>query len=460
MSESFTLPPSAPPVDTIGLLGAWGPWLKAGKAYDWSGKEADGTPSANAALALSRFGQAWSFDGSSYINLGTPSHLAGKVVDFTVTARLICTTSAWNPIYAAYQTTTGGKLWSMFRIESTSNVLAYYTVASGGGFDNYATSAGDAIVLGNAYFVAVAVVGPTSAPQGRFYINGKYLPFSMNAIGTPDATVPIYIGGDVYGEGFNGKIADLRIYNRELSRPELDRLCADSWQFSRRYSSPIIISDLAAELTGSSSTATARTPVVSGDAAVSPSGTLSTGLVGIVSVAGESVTELTGTQATGLQGELAITGEATVTPDQAQAQAQARTILITSDATVLIVGVTGQGQVGTVTVSFGAGVEITLTGAAVLAQAGSVTVTGGATVTPQHAQATGHTGAFDFVTEQLFTLVRASAHAHAGQVIILDVQIGTLRRYIRVSAEDRVLLVTEEDRDIQIPRDDRDITIS
>jgi hypothetical protein len=114
-------------------------------------------------------------------------------------------------------------------------VDAYYLTASGGGPGSGSQPTSGGTIGGTC---CPFVVGPSVLPINtwthvagtydgttlRFYVNGT-LAASLAATGAyqVDAS-PLWIGGNaVYGEHFQGKLDDLRIYNRALSQAEIQQ---------------------------------------------------------------------------------------------------------------------------------------------------------------------------------------------------------------------------------------------
>ena len=214
VATATTLTAAPPPPPPTGLVAAYGFDEGAGTAVaDASGNGNTGTISAATWTSAGRYGSALSFNGVNslvVINASTSLNLTSAM-----------TLEAWvNP--AAAQ--------SGWRTVMQKEVDAYLLNASGGAGDLH--PGGGATIGGNVSWVG----GPTAIPVGawthvaltydgaavRAYVGGA-LAASTPAAGTiQTTTAALRIGGNVpYGEFFNGRIDDVRVYNRALSQAEI-----------------------------------------------------------------------------------------------------------------------------------------------------------------------------------------------------------------------------------------------
>lgn len=158
---------------------------------------------------------------NDYVNLGTPSTLAGLQVPLTISLwAKIPITDSYDVLYSAYGSVTNSRLYSMLRLDS--GVFRYFTSTSDGFFQQYGTL----IPLTNVWnFYAVTVSGTLSSASLTMYINTLSQSFSLSALSTtPDLTVPIRIGANGSGtEPWNGNIAICSVYNRALSAAEIQQ---------------------------------------------------------------------------------------------------------------------------------------------------------------------------------------------------------------------------------------------
>lgn len=156
---------------------------------------------------------------NDYVNLGTPSTLAGLQVPLTISLwAKIPTTDSYDVLYSAYGSTINSRLYSMLRLDS--GTFRYFTSTSNGSFQQYGTL----VPLTNIWnFYAVTVSGTLSSASLTMYLNKLSQSFSLSALSTtPDLTVPIRIGANGNGtEPWNGNIAICSVYNRSLSASEI-----------------------------------------------------------------------------------------------------------------------------------------------------------------------------------------------------------------------------------------------
>lgn len=156
---------------------------------------------------------------NDYVNLGTPSTLAGLQVPLTISLwAKIPTTDSYDVLYSAYGSVINSRLYSMLRLDS--GVFRYFTSTSNGSFQQYGTL----VPLTNVWnFYAVTVSGIVSSASLTMYLNTLSQSFSLSALSTtPDLTVPIRIGANGSGtEPWNGNIAICSVYNRALSTLEI-----------------------------------------------------------------------------------------------------------------------------------------------------------------------------------------------------------------------------------------------
>jgi hypothetical protein len=109
-------------------------------------------------------------------------------------------------------------------------VDAYFFTASGGG-GNLPTSGGTFNGTCCTFVIAPSVLPVNSwthvaatydGAQLRFYVNGALVASTLVSGSYQVNTNPLWIGGNaVYGEYFQGKLDDLRVYNRALTQAEI-----------------------------------------------------------------------------------------------------------------------------------------------------------------------------------------------------------------------------------------------
>ena len=161
------------------------------------------------------------FDGTNdYVSLGTPSQLNQAQVPLTICgwAKLNSTSGA-RTIWGVYKNTTGGQLYSLFRVDS--GTLYYFASDSSG---NFQYQSGFSISAGAWNFYAVTVSGTISSPTVTVYLNNSSQSFSYSAFtSSPDATIDFRIGGAqaFLNECWNGNISNISWYNRALTSDEV-----------------------------------------------------------------------------------------------------------------------------------------------------------------------------------------------------------------------------------------------
>jgi hypothetical protein len=161
------------------------------------------------------------FDGTNdYVTLGTPVSLRGLQVPLTITAWARANgVTAGNTLYGIYGGLTGGRLYSLFRVDN--GVLVYFTTNSSGGYQ-WQTSF--TVTTGVWNFYAVIVSGTISSPSVKYFLNQSSQSFNYSALSSsPDTSVDIRVGGNasVPGEAWDGYIGQLSVYNRALSDQEI-----------------------------------------------------------------------------------------------------------------------------------------------------------------------------------------------------------------------------------------------
>ena len=163
------------------------------------------------------------FDGvNDYVMLGTPSTLVGLQVPLTICAWVYPNSlSQLSTIYGVYGGTSGGRLYSMVRVDS--GILKYYTSTTTGGFQSIGTLT---ITTSTWQFIAVRVSGSISSPTVTLFRNDISQTGGLSALSaSPDLTVTFRIAGNQANsnESLNGRIPFLTVYNRALSAAEVSQ---------------------------------------------------------------------------------------------------------------------------------------------------------------------------------------------------------------------------------------------
>jgi hypothetical protein len=207
-----------------GLVGHWtfdGPDLTTATATDKSGRENNGVLTAGPIPAIGKVGQGLQFDGvDDYINLG----IDGATPDLDLTAEM--TISAWvklNGNYTADQTIIG-------RYDFTSARAMY--VLNFGSFDNYFTfTSGTAQIINtqspisdtNWHHIAVTRSGSAGDWTITLYVDN--VAYTQQTATNPqtdlDENTTIGKTPDVNSGYFNGRIDDVRVFNRALTADEI-----------------------------------------------------------------------------------------------------------------------------------------------------------------------------------------------------------------------------------------------
>ena len=204
-----------------GLVGLWtfdGPTISGTTVDDLSGNGNNGTNNG-ATPTIGKLGQALSFDGSSqYValpnfNPSTVFNGSGPISDFTLSAWALGTyTSGFRPIIGDLS----GSIFYLGGNDSgTPDEVAVHFGSDGYGFS---TSPGY-INDGTWHLWTVVIQGGTF----QLYMDGQAVSGATGTVGT-FSTTEISIGHTQRGEYWQGKIDDVRVYDRALSASEVQDL--------------------------------------------------------------------------------------------------------------------------------------------------------------------------------------------------------------------------------------------
>ena len=205
-----------------GLVGMWtfdGGDISGSTIYDLSGNGNNGT-NYGAVPAIGKLGQAMSFNGStSYIDAGTASSL--RPSQFTVTAWVyptgnsgngyqgILSDSVWGDYYG-YSLNVNGtlKLFAEVQSSSATSDTTPYQLTLNTWYYVTETYTSSALIV----YVNGTQVAQVSSPAAIAYEAGDSF-----SVGT-------FAGSPPAGGHFNGKVDDVRVYNRALSASEVQYL--------------------------------------------------------------------------------------------------------------------------------------------------------------------------------------------------------------------------------------------
>ncbi|MEO7991468.1 MAG: FG-GAP-like repeat-containing protein [Chryseolinea sp.] len=215
-STQFFCVPSSPP-STIGLI-AYYPFT--GNANDLSGNTNNGTVNG-ATLTTDRFGtanSAYLFNGtSSYISIPNSSSLQSPTTKLTMNAWInmagySLVGQAFGPIFTKSNSTSTNFMYA-FAIGTAGDVEAEIN-----NFSNFASA--PYTFCFNQWYMVTAVLDNTTA---YLYVNGSLIGTQTFTTNIASDVLGLEIGRDSPGlmEIFNGKIDDIRIYNRALSDCEV-----------------------------------------------------------------------------------------------------------------------------------------------------------------------------------------------------------------------------------------------
>lgn len=199
----------------------------SGNAQDVSGNLNHGTPNATVVLTTDRFGTA----NSAYQFNGTNSSITVPNSASLSSPTTAITQSAWIMMYGQSHV---GSPFSPITMKSATaeNAMMYrlYTSATGVGVSygnwNNGRFSTTALALNQWYFIASVYDGS----KIRQYVNGTAVDSVAFSYTIVADSRPLMIGADTPGffEVFDGKIDDLRIYNRALSPGEIAELAGST----------------------------------------------------------------------------------------------------------------------------------------------------------------------------------------------------------------------------------------
>ncbi len=203
--------------------------IEGGKAVDASGYGNDGTVyGASLVSGLEQIGNALSFDGvDDYANFGSSSNLAvaeQATFEFWIKRNGVGTTGSVDTIIA---NTYNYWIW----LNRSSYKIGFESAGSNGLWGPDAVSSSE---IPNNTWTHVAIAR-TSATHVKFYINGK-LDNEDDTYESNFAANTVYLGrwgGSTHN--FSGLIDEVRIYDRALSRAEIQKHYAEGLKKLKDY---------------------------------------------------------------------------------------------------------------------------------------------------------------------------------------------------------------------------------
>jgi hypothetical protein len=198
-----------------GLVAAYGFENGSGTVVtDLSGNGNGGTASGTTWTTAGRFGSALTFNGSSsWVSVADSSSL--DVTAMTLEAWVYPTVqpAGWRTVIAKEQP--GGAIYYLHAGSSSNNQPATGVYASGGEHSLYG---GTRLLASTWAHLAATYDGSTQ----RLYVNGVQISSRAQTGPIAISSGPLRIGGNaVWGEYFQGRIDEVRIYNRALSQAEV-----------------------------------------------------------------------------------------------------------------------------------------------------------------------------------------------------------------------------------------------
>ena len=211
---------------TDGLVGYWtfdGNDLSGVNAADVSGQGNHGVLTNGPVPTIGRIGQALEFDGDDdFVNVSAATSIDDLNNELTIAA-WIRPDTVGATIFGGIATKNTGSNTGSWLLRQNSDGVHFHFVYSGVDlFDSLTVAA-----LSVETWSHVVVVWTDSSDDAVFYIDGALTssntPFTTGSPET-DSTVDLRLGIANFGEVFDGRIDDIRIYNRALSPEEIKRL--------------------------------------------------------------------------------------------------------------------------------------------------------------------------------------------------------------------------------------------
>jgi TM2 domain-containing membrane protein YozV len=207
---TITYQPAPPP---SGLVAAWGFNEGTGTTVaDVSGNNNTGTITGATWSTQGRFGGALTFNGTSNVVVVNSAPSLNLTAAMTVSAWVYPTASQ-----SGWRTIVQRQVDAYFL--HASNSAGALRPAGGGTFNGTNTYVGgpSAIAVNTWTHLAVTYDGATI----RLFVNGTQVATTPQTGSIETNTNPLRIGGNTYGEYFQGRIDDVRIYSRALTATDI-----------------------------------------------------------------------------------------------------------------------------------------------------------------------------------------------------------------------------------------------
>jgi hypothetical protein len=225
-------PPSVPTELATGSLtsGLVAYWPLVSDLRDWTGGQANLTPSGTIPFVTAARGGAASFDGTNKYLSGTPSALPSGTADRTYSLWVDASSAATGPsslnLYLAHGTDASGGASVLYIYSAADNKL----VVGSGTTGVWPGSAGFFAAQNQPVHIVVTSVG-----QATFavYMNGVLVTnVTVTAINT--STSSFTLGGTATrGFGMSGKISNVAIFNRAITQAEALQLYLEPFVLRR-----------------------------------------------------------------------------------------------------------------------------------------------------------------------------------------------------------------------------------
>ena len=199
-------------------MGRFSYWSADGNAVD-SISGHNGTLENGATFAPGVGGQAFSFNGASYVEVPDSGDWAFGANPFTIALWAKFSDPSGGPFIASDDGSGGQRKWIF---SGGGSGLSFHTNGPNGEYRNFIYTG--TLRPGQWYHLAVTRDGSTFA----LYVNGVQVTSSTDSVVIPDASAPLTIGQAEGQFFFNGLIDEIGIYDRALSTAEIQSIFNDN----------------------------------------------------------------------------------------------------------------------------------------------------------------------------------------------------------------------------------------